>query len=288
MFDRNGTVVMGILNVTPDSFYDGSRWQGGAAVQHFDDLVTQGAAIIDIGGESTRPGAQSVSPEEQIARIAPVLHHAVEVSPKDILISVDTSDPAVAAFALDLGADAINDVSCLANPAIASLTARHRAGLIIMHARGPMRNMPGYSAVPESAYGDVVKDISVEWSAARERALQQGASSDDLIFDPGLGFWKNARHCAEILRRLAEFRALNAPMMIGASRKSFLTLAEKSPPESRLGASIAAALHAACAGVHIVRVHDVAATRQALSLQRLLSRGAMDSCRGQPPLEAAC
>jgi dihydropteroate synthase len=280
---------MGILNVTPDSFYAESRSQGEGAVRHFDDLVMQGASIIDIGGESTRPGAQRVAPAEQIARIAPVLHHCVTTSRGDVLVSVDTSDPSVAAFALDHGVDAINDVSCLANPSLASVAAKYHAGLIIMHTRGPMCDMPGYSEVPESAYGDVVQDISLEWCIARDRAIEQGVPRDDIVFDPGLGFWKNARHGVEILRRLGEFHSLGVPLMVGASRKSFLTRAAAVPPENRLGASIAAAVHVARAGVHIVRVHDVAETHQALALQRLLCSSANEAvCGGSCAWEAAC
>ncbi len=261
---------MGILNVTPDSFFDGSCWEGEAAIRHFDDLVAQGAAVVDIGGESTRPGAASVPAQEQIARIAPVLRHAASVSRRDVLITVDTSDPTVAEFALQLGADAINDVSCLADPRLAALTARSHAGLIIMHARGPMCDMPGYSMIPESAYQDVVLEISREWCAARTKAIAQGMPRDDIVFDPGLGFWKSAQHSLQALGRLDAFHALGARIMVGASRKSFLTLADPKPPEERLGASIVACVHAARLGAHVVRVHDVAVTRQALQLHRLL------------------
>jgi dihydropteroate synthase len=286
MFDRDGTVVMGILNVTPDSFFDGSRWERDAAVRHFDDLVGQGASVIDIGGESTRPGAASVPALEQITRIEAVLRHATGLSRRDVLVTVDTSDPAVAQFALELGADAINDVSCLADPRIAALTAKHRAGLIIMHARGPMRDMPGYSMIPESAYQEVVIEISREWCEARTKAVAEGMPSDDIIFDPGLGFWKSARHSMEALRRLDEFHALGALVMIGASRKSFLTLAESVPASERLGASVAASLHAARMGAQIVRVHDVGVTRQALRLRRLLVAG--HGRVHSQPMEEAC
>jgi len=261
---------MGILNVTPDSFYDGSRWEGEAAISHFDALVAQGASVIDIGGESTRPGASVIPAREQIARLAPVLRHATGHARPSVLISVDTVDPIVAEFALESGADAINDVSCLASPEIARLTAKHRAGLILMHARGPMCDMPGYSMIPESAYQDVVLEISREWNVARARAVGLGMAAEDIVFDPGLGFWKSARHSMEVLRRIDEFRQLGAPILIGASRKSFLALAEPCAPDERLGASIAASLHAAYLGAHMVRVHDVAATRQALKLQRVL------------------
>ena len=278
---------MGILNVTPDSFYDGNHWWGEAAIEHFSALIAEGAAIIDVGGESSRPGACGVSAREQIARIAPVLEHAARTA-RDVLVTVDTCDPVVAEFALRHGVHAINDVSCLANPLLASLTSRYRAGLIIMHARGPMRDMPGYSAIPESSYNDVVLEVSQEWGSARRRASAAGMPPEDIVFDPGLGFWKSARHSLELLGRLEEFHALQVPIMIGASRKSFLTLAEPGPPDTRLGASIAACLASASKGAHIVRVHDVKATRQALLLQRMLTDTCQRTASVTPVMVEAC
>ncbi len=261
---------MGILNVTPDSFYDGGKWLGDAGIIRFDELIAQGAAIIDVGGESTRPGARVVPADEQIERILPVLRHA-DHARSDVLITVDTSDPVVAERALQMGAHAINDVSCMANPAVAGIAAAKRAGLIIMHARGPMTNMPGFSATPEPDYSDVVLDIGHEWRAAQQRAISAGMPPEDLVFDPGIGFWKSAQHSLDLLRRIGEFHELNVPIMIGASRKSFLTLVQPGSPDQRLGGSLAASLHAARHGVCIVRVHDVAITRQALLLQRMLN-----------------
>lgn len=278
---------MGILNVTPDSFYDGDHWRGEAAIEHFNALVAQGAALIDVGGESSRPGADSVPAQEQIERIAPVLEHAARTG-QNVLITVDTCDPVVAEFALGQGVHAINDVSCLANPLLATLAARYRAGLIIMHARGPMRDMPGYSAISESSYNDVVLEVIQEWCTARRRANAVGMPLDDIVFDPGLGFWKSARHSLELLGRLEEFQALQVPIMIGASRKSFLTLAEPGPPDTRLGASIAACLASASKGAHIVRVHDVKATRQALLLQRMLTDIRRRIASGAPAMVEVC
>ena len=279
---------MGILNVTPDSFYDGGQWLGDAAIARFDELVEEGAGIVDVGGESTRPGAPVVPANEQIARIEPVLKHAV-LARKGVLVSVDTCDPAVAEYALQMGAHAINDVSCLANPAIARVAAAKRSGLIIMHARGPMSNMPGFSATPESDYEDVVLDIVREWRAAQQKAISAGMPSEDLVFDPGIGFWKSARHSLDVLRRIGEFDELKVPIMIGASRKSFLTLVQKGSPDQRLGGSLAASLYAARQGVHIVRVHDVAVTRQALLLQRILNRLPDELTNvGENAMEGAC
>ena len=268
LYDRHGTVVMGVLNATPDSFFDGGRWLGDAGLRRIDELVAEGAAIIDIGGESTRPGAPAVPATEQIDRIAPTLKYAV--GRREALVSVDTTNLEVAEFALKLGACAINDVSCLADRQMAQLVSKFSAGLIIMHARGPMCLMPGFSDVPEHSYMDVVADVKREWAMARDTAVAEGMDTSDVVFDPGIGFWKSARHSLALLQRIAEFTELYAPIMIGPSRKSFLTLVDSVPPELRLGGSIAACLHAARSGVHAVRVHDVLATRQALTLGKML------------------
>jgi dihydropteroate synthase len=272
LYDRNGTIVMGVINVTPDSFFDGGRWQGQPGLRRFDELVKDGAGIVDIGGESTRPGASPVSADEQISRISPVLKHAVAL--RQALLTVDTSDPDVAEFALASGADAINDVSCLADRRMATVVAKYAAGLIIMHARGHMSSMPGFSDVPEQAYDDVVTEVEKEWTAAKELAVAQGLAQEDIVFDPGIGFWKSARHSLALLKRIGEFRRLKVPTIVGPSRKSFLTIVDPVPVEQRLGGSLAACLHAARLGVHAVRVHDVFETRQALALSRMLERAA--------------
>ena len=259
---------MGVVNVTPDSFFDGGRWLGEAGLRRVDQLVDEGAAIVDIGGESTRPGAPPVSASEQIQRIELVLKHAV--SRHDVLVTVDTTNVEVVEFALKLGAHAINDVSCLADLRIAKLVAAFGASLIVMHARGPMTSMPGFSEVPEQAYADVVGEVKREWIAARDGAVAAGMRREDVLFDPGIGFWKSARHSLNLLRDVGEFADLQAPIVIGPSRKSFLTLVDSAPPEWRLGGSIAACLYAAQNGAHVVRVHDVRATRQALALARML------------------
>jgi dihydropteroate synthase len=261
---------MGVLNVTPDSFFDGGLWQGDASIRRFDELINEGATIIDIGGESTRPGAVPVPADEQIERIVPVLKHAV--AHHQALVTVDTTNLAVAEAALQLGAAAINDVSCLADRQMAKLVSEFSAGLIIMHSRGPMCLMPGFSKVPEHAFGDVVADVRNDWEMAREMAIEQGLHSDDIVFDPGIGFWKSAQHSLALLRRIGEFADLGVPILVGPSRKSFLTLVHPVPADQRLGGSIAACLYAAQRGVRAVRVHDVFATVQALALSRLLDQ----------------
>jgi dihydropteroate synthase len=262
---------MGVLNVTPDSFSDGGRYLSpGAAEKRVDELLEQGADVIDIGGESTRPGSSAVPAAEQIDRIRhPLVHAARE---RRAVVSVDTTSPEVARYALSEGASIINDVSCLADVALAAAVAEKGGALVIMHARGSMSDMRGYSDAPGDAYGDVVADVAREWRAARDRALQSGLDGREIVFDPGLGYMKNAAHSLELLRRLGEFASLEAPVLVGPSRKSFIAKATSSGATSseRLGGTIAACLAAADGGAHMLRVHDVAEVKQALALRRAL------------------
>jgi len=264
---------MGVLNVTPDSFSDGGSYlKPDAAKRRVDELLEEGADLVDIGGESTRPGASSVSPAEQIERIRhPLVHAARE---RRAVVSVDTTSPIVARFALSEGASVINDVSCLADVELARAVAEAGSALVIMHARGPMSQMRGYSDAPGDAYGDVVADVAREWGAARERATEEGLGREAIVFDPGLGYMKNAAHSLELLRRLAEFAFLGAPVLVGPSRKSFIAKAtgEGAAPAKRLGGTIAACLAAADGGAHILRVHDVAEVKQALALRRAIGQ----------------
>ena len=213
---------MGTVNVTPDSFYDGGRYLGAeAAARHVDHLIEQGADLLDIGGESTRPGADPVPAREQIARIEPVVLHAVE---RGALVSIDTTQPEVADRMLELGAHIINDMSCLADDDLARVVARHEAALIIMHSRGPMNRMPGFSQYPDDAYADVVADVLDEWGAARDRAVAAGVPHGNVLLDPGLGFAKNARHSYELLTRLSELGSR------GRARSSLAPAANRSSP----------------------------------------------------------
>lgn len=257
---------MGVVNVTPDSFFDGGRFVlPGAAEQHVDALIEQGADLIDIGGESSRPGAAPVPPGEQLARVEAALRHAVD---RGALVSIDTTHPGVADQALRWGARIVNDVSCLADEELARVTAHHEAAIIITHCRGPMEKMPGYSRWPDRAYGDVVEDVLAEWDAARERACRAGVRREAVLFDPGLGFSKNARHSFELLRRLEELTRAGAPIVVGPGRKSFIASVDPAPPEQRLGGTLAACLLSAQRGADILRVHDVAPLRQALAVAR--------------------
>ena len=262
---------MGVCNVTPDSFSDGGMYLTlERACARVDQLLAEGADFIDIGAESTRPGAAAVSPEEQLGRMLGVVGYAASRT----AVSVDTTSPPVAAACLDAGAVAVNDVSCLADLGLADVAAAAKATLVLMHSRGPRAAMSGFSEYPTAAYDDVVEDVAREWSAAAERALGRGVPRACLVMDPGLGFSKNAAQSAELLRRTRDLvRVTGAPVLVGASRKSFLTVVDKgADPSQRVGASLAAALYAASAGATLLRVHDVQATRQALDLTRLLGQ----------------
>jgi dihydropteroate synthase len=271
---ERGTLLMGVLNVTPDSFFDGGLHEdAGSAMRRIDQLLADGADLIDIGAESTRPGAAAIAADEQIARLDPALRHAVKTG---VLVSVDTTSPAVARYALALGARLINDVSCLADDDLARVCAEYGAPLIIMHARGPAASMAGFSVYPDAGYDNVVEDVRREWRAARGRAVAAGMAAEDVYFDPGLGFAKNAQQSYKLLACLAEFQG-EGPMVVGASRKSFIASVDGAPPRERLGGSVAACLLAAARGAAMVRVHDVREVRQALAVAAIIERESMSS-----------
>ena len=274
---RRGAAQMGICNVTPDSFSDGGRFfDHDAACARVDELISAGADIVDIGGESTRPGSKPVPSREQLERVLPVVRHAVR---RGACVSIDTTSAEVAAACLDAGAHAVNDVSLLRDEDLARVASGSAACLVLSHARAPQEQMQGYGGWSLGAYDDVVKDVLAEWERAAARAGELGVPRSSLVMDPGLGFSKASRHSFELLRRanqlvLAMEKNGDVPVLLGASRKSFLTLVdrrgEKSEPKDRDGASIAAALHAGGAGVHTLRVHDVHATRQAIDMEIVL------------------
>lgn len=261
-----GAALMGVVNVTPDSFFDGGRYvEPHAAEARVDELLAAGATIIDVGGESSRPGAPRVSEDEQIRRVAPAITHAVK---RGALVSIDTVSAEVAEFALEAGARIINDVSCLADAALARAAARHDAAIIVTHSRGPMATMAGFSQWPEGDYADIVAEVRTEWCTARDRATEKGVRPEYVFCDPGIGFSKNARHSLELLGRLEEFRSMGATLVVGPGRKSFISSVDPSPPNERLGGTIAACVLAVQKGAHVLRVHDVREVRQALAVLR--------------------
>ena len=262
---------MGVCNVTPDSFSDGGAYlEPSHACQRVDALLHEGAVIVDVGGESTRPGAPRISAAEQVARIGAVVAYAQQ----KCVVSVDTTSAEVAKHALRLGAHAINDVSLLSEPDLAEVVGSFGAALVLSHARGFQKDMAGFGAWPETDYDDVVRNVLADYARKRDEAIALGVGREAFVMDPGLGFSKSARHSLELLRRTSELVAgAEAPVLIGASRKSFLTHAVGDAlPNERLGASIAAAVYAQSQGAAIVRVHDVRETRQALCLSARLAK----------------
>jgi len=258
--------LMGILNVTPDSFSDGGLFHDAdAACAHGRALVQAGADMLDIGGESTRPGSDPVPAAAERARVVPVIAalHGAGVGP----ISIDTRKAAVAGAALDAGAAVVNDVSGLGfDPALAPLVAARGVPVCLMHAQGDPKTMQD-----APAYDDVTLDV-FDWLAARiARAEAAGIPRDRIIVDPGIGFGKTVDHNLQLLRDIAVFHALGCAVLLGASRKRFIgVIGGGETPPSRVHGSVAVALHAVAQGVNILRVHDVAETRQALSLQMAL------------------
>lgn len=263
--DLSRPQVMGIVNTTPDSFSDGGRFlQADAACRHCDTLLAQGADLLDIGGESTRPGSVSPSWQEELARVLPVVRHAVTLG---VPVSVDTSSPEVMAEVLAAGADIINDVRSLERPgALACVTQQPRVGVCLMHRLGEPATM---QADPQ--YDDVVADVS-RWLAQRLAQVRQaGVEAERIVLDPGYGFGKRHEHNWALLRGQAQLLALGQPLLAGWSRKSSLGQLTGRPASERLGASVAAALAAVSRGACIVRVHDVADTVDALKVWQAAS-----------------
>lgn len=259
--------VIGILNVTPDSFSDGGRYASPhEAVEAARRMVSEGAHLIDVGGESTRPGASPVPPEEEIARVLPV----VEALAHDgISVSIDTRKPDVAEAALAAGACVLNDVTGLRDPAMRALAAGHEATVIIMHMKGEPQTM---QANPE--YEDVVGEVGAFLLEQAQACVRDGIAPERIWIDPGIGFGKTVEHNLALLRATVGLAASGYPVVIGVSRKSFLgRLTGEEDPTRRLGGSLAAGLYAAGLGAAALRVHDVSETVQALEVWRALSEG---------------
>ncbi|HET8814631.1 MAG TPA: dihydropteroate synthase [Solirubrobacterales bacterium] len=251
---------MGVVNVTPDSFSDGGLYlDPEAAIAHGRELVEAGAEILDVGGESTRPGAEPVEQAEELRRVVPVIRGMRDL---DCRISVDTSKAAVAEAALDAGATVVNDVSALrGDPEMAALCAERECTLVLMHMRGRPRTMQ-----EDPRYDDVVADVKAFLVERLEEATSAGIAEGRIWLDPGIGFGKTVAHNLELLRRLGELRELGRPLVIGTSRKSFIGKLDGSPAGERLGGTIASSVLAAAEGAEVLRVHDVAEMRQALSV----------------------
>jgi dihydropteroate synthase len=260
------TQVMGIVNVTPDSFSDGGQFNSvDSAVQHAKQLVADGADILDIGGESTRPGAGFVDIDEELRRTIPVIERlAGEVN---VPISIDTYKPEVASRALDVGATIINDISGLNNEGMVDLAVKSGLPVVVMHMQGTPRNMQD-----NPKYGDVVFEVC-QWLVERtEKLLAAGINKENIMIDPGIGFGKNFDHNLEILNRLAEFKSLGYPIVLGTSRKAFIGAILDSPADDRIEGTIATVIHGINQGAGIVRVHDVKQVSRACCVMDAIKR----------------
>ena len=253
-------LIMGVVNVTPDSFSDGGEFLSvDSALQQARKLMDEGADIIDIGGESTRPGSQSVDAEEELRRISPLLDALVKEA---IPISVDTSKPEVMQYAIKAGAAMINDVNALRAPgALEVVAASKTISVCLMHMQGKpedMQNNPHYE--------DIVDDVHHFLKGRIQAAVAQGIAFERIVIDPGFGFGKTLQHNLSLLRRLDQFNRLGVPVLVGISRKSMLGMITGNPVDQRIHESVAAALIALINGATIVRVHDVKATKDALAV----------------------
>jgi dihydropteroate synthase len=254
--------IMGILNVTPDSFSDGGRYlEPAAAVAHGLALAEAGADLIDVGGESTRPGATPVAQDEELRRVVPVIERLAEAG-LSAAISIDTSKAAVARAALDAGASYVNDVTAFrADPALAELVAARRVDCCLMHMLGEPRTMQR-----EPRYVDVVGDVRAFLEERVEFALAAGIERERITIDPGIGFGKTPTHNLTLLARLGELTTLGLPILVGTSRKSFLGVITGRTEPERLASTIATCVMAFERGARVFRVHDVAPVRDALAV----------------------
>jgi dihydropteroate synthase len=252
--------LMGIVNVTPDSFSDGGRFlDPGRAVEHARGLVEQGADVLDIGGESTRPGAAAVDATEELGRVGPVIKGMAGAG---VPISIDTSKLAVADAALRAGASMVNDVTALrAEPEIAALCSDRDAELVLMHMQGDPRTMQ-----ENPTYEDVVSDVKAFLAERMEFAIAEGVPEERIWLDPGIGFGKTAEHNLELLRRLRELTELGRPILVGTSRKSFIGKITGAEVDQRLGGTIASCAIAFANGAAMIRVHDVREVREGMQV----------------------
>ncbi len=259
-------LIMGIVNVTPDSFSDGGRYLSAAAARaHGERLIAEGADLLDVGGESTRPGAADVSEMEELDRVLPLVE---ALRGGGVPISVDTSKPGVMRAALAAGAAMINDVRALRAPGALEAVRGSDCGLVLMHMQGSPRTMQS-----EPQYDDVVADVTAFLRARVADLVNAGVDSCRIAIDPGFGFGKTVEHNFTLLRRLPALQAIGRPVLVGLSRKSMLGAVTGRSVNDRTAASVAAALLAVERGARIVRVHDVAATRDALKVWAVTTGG---------------
>ena len=259
VLDLSRPLVMGIVNVTPDSFSDGGRYfAGSAALDHARRLIEEGADLLDVGGESTRPGAADVSEAEEVERVLPLVE---ALRGTGVPVSVDTSKPGVMRAALAAGAAVINDVRALQEPGALDAVRTSDCGLVLMHMQGLPRTMQR-----EPHYEDVVAEVAAFLESRVAVATNAGIRADRIVIDPGFGFGKTLGHNFTLLRRLEDLRVIGRPVLAGLSRKSMLGAVTGRAVDDRTAASLAAAILAVERGARIVRVHDVAATRDAMKV----------------------
>ena len=254
--------LMGIVNVTPDSF-SGDGIYPGTAAEYAEKLAAEGADIIDVGGESSRPGAKRIPLSEELARVIPAVRAIVKKIKTPV--SIDTYKPEVARQALDNGAAMINDITALQDKAMAKVINRYKAAVVLMHMRGSPATMQ-----KDPSYGSLIDEIIACLAGARSRALDAGINEEKIIIDPGIGFGKTLEHNLEILKRLKEFKALGRPILAGVSRKAFIGKILDAGPQERISGTIASCVMAAQNGANILRVHDVKPVKQALLVGDLL------------------
>ena len=261
-------VLMGVLNVTPDSFSDGGEFFGAEpAVAHAEKMFDEGAQVIDVGGESTRPGSDPVNPEEELSRVLPVIRGILSVRPAAI-VSIDTYRSSTAEAALDTGARVVNDVTALGDPKMAGLVAERGCPIVLMHMLGEPKSMQ-----QDPRYEDVVREVRDFLAERAERAISAGAEPENIILDPGIGFGKTLEHNLKLLNRLDSLVELGFPVLVGVSRKSFLgKITGSDDTKDRLFGTVAANVLAYERGASLFRVHDVRANGEALAVAAAILR----------------
>jgi dihydropteroate synthase len=265
--DLSSPVIMGIINTTPDSFYPGSRVPDTrTAVKRAMEMLDSGASIIDIGGESSRPGAEAIDWQEEVRRVVPVVRGIRELRPEAI-ISVDTYNRNTALQALSEGADIVNDITGLIDPDMIEVVAKNEAAVIIMHMKGTPSTMNQLTN-----YSDVVSQVKEQLLERCEKAVAGGVREEAIILDPGIGFAKNALQSLEILRKITDFTCLKYPVLVGHSRKSFIGYVSGLPVEERLEETLAVSTYLYLKGVKILRVHDVEEHRRIFDILKLIDK----------------